>query len=57
MVEIKAENLQTALNDLQYLLVRIYEAELVGISTDESTVVLGWSLHVTYRHNCLSFNL
>ena len=43
---VASQYLQTALNDLQDLLVSIYEAQLVRISTDESTVVLGWSLRI-----------
>ena len=59
LVELEARHLKTLLNQLHNFLVGIYNAELVGISADQITVVLrwGWGVHVVKRHNCLSFEI
>ena len=58
LVEVEAEYLKTVLNHLHHILVGIYDRKLVRVSTDESTVVLGWALRVAYKEsNCLGFNL
>ena len=49
LVEIEVEHLKTALNQLHHLLVSIYDTELVGISADQCTVVLGWTFHIAYK--------
>ena len=59
LVELEARHLKTLLNQLHNFLVGIYNAELVGISADQSTVVLGWGwgVYVAERHNCLIFEI
>ena len=53
LVEIEVEHLKTALNQLHHVLVGIYNTELVGISADQSTVVLGWTFHITFKKTAI----